>query len=366
MYLHKFLKKKWSEQDINELIGSYDSTFLAYAQNDRIRYGGASGGTTTALLTFALDQGLIDGALVCRTRISDCNVVRPEFFIATDPLQLFASQDSRYTQTDFVPQALNLIDGFDGRLAVVGLPCDLSVLRKRIARKLELAEKIVFTIGLFCGHNSQPQLIDNVIHKLAPHRGSTLQWFRFRTGLWRGFSLAQFDDIILEKKSSYYNLYQNLYFFCQPKCLRCHDHFGYNADISLGDIWSYHLKNETIKYNSIIAKNTKASGLLKEADHAGYIILKDLPVTDILDGQARGAPTHNNTSAKSKAGKRFGLNIPDRHNKKVTWHAYLVAWMILFNFTWSMHPKYSKLIFKMPRKLLKIYLLFLKGLESLK
>jgi len=364
---HKLLKKKWTEQDVWDLVGDYKEAYTAYALDDRIRLGGASGGVATALLTCALQEGYIDGALVCRTAVSNQKKVRTRFFIAKDKSQLLLSQDSKYVGTSFVPEALRLIDNFDGRLAVVGLPCDLTVLQKRISRDPQLAQKIRFTIGLFCGHNSQPQLIDNIVDKLSPSPSSNLDHFRFRTGPWRGYSLARFDqDRIIEKKSSYYNLYQNLYFFCQRKCLHCHDHFAYNADISVGDIWSLHLKNQNIKHNAVICKNEKGMELVSTALNLGYIQAESATIEDILDGQARGAPTHNNTSAKSRAARRFGMKIRDRHNRKVKWHQYLAAWIILFNYKWSMSQKYSGLIFKIPRKLLKAYLVVFKGLESLK
>ncbi len=299
--------------------------------------------------------------------VSDQNEVRTKFFIARNKSQLLLSQDSKYVGTSFVPEALRLIDDFEGRLAVVGLPCDLTILKRRMSRNPQLAHKIRFTIGLFCGHNSQPQLIDSIVHKLTPTPDSKLDYFRFRTGPWRGYSLAKFDQgSIIEKKSSYYKLYQNLYFFCQKKCLHCHDHFAYNADISVGDIWSLHLKNQNIKHNSVICKNEKGMEAFAAARKYGYVKAEPVTIEDILDGQARGAPTHNNTSAKSRAAKRFGMKIRDRHDRKVKWHQYLVAWIILFNYKWSINQKYFRLIFKVPRRILKAYLVFFKGLESLK
>jgi coenzyme F420 hydrogenase subunit beta len=364
---HRLLKKKWTKQDIQDLVGGYKEAYTAYALDDRIRLGGASGGVTTAILTCALQNGYIDGALVCRTVVSDQNKVRTKFFIAHNKSQLLFSQDSKYVQTNFVPEAMRLIDSFEGRLAVVGLPCDLTVLKKRMLRNPQLAQKIQFTIGLFCGHNSQPQLIDNIVDKLSPTPSSKLEHFRFRTGPWRGYSLAKFDqDMIIEKKSSYYNLYQNLYFFCQKKCLHCHDHFAYNSDISVGDIWSFHLKSQNIKHNAVICKNEKGMEIVESVLNHGFIQAEPSTIENILDGQARGAPTHNNTSAKSRASKRFGMKIRDRHNRKVKWHQYLVAWIIFLNYKWSMNEKYSSLIFKIPRRFLKAYLVVFKGLESLK
>lgn len=349
------------------MVGAYKKAFKGYALNDRIRFGGASGGVTTAILLYALDSGFIDGALVCRTRITDDHLVRTQFFIAKNQEDLLFSQGSMYVRTNFVPEAIRLIDEFHGRLAVVGLPCDLTLLRHKMRKDPQFALKVQFTIGLFCGHNSQEQLIDNVVQKLRPQASCNLDRFRFRIGLWRGYSLARFDgNKIVEKKFSYYSLYQNLYFFCQKKCLYCYDHFAYDADISVGDIWSYHLKNENIKYNSIICKNDKGDRVLSAAHDSGYIHLENEGIGEVLDGQSRGAPTHNNTSAKNRAGKWFGMKIPDKHNRKVKWHEYLAAWIILFNYKWSMNKRYAGWIFKVPRKFLKVYLLILKGLESVK
>jgi coenzyme F420-reducing hydrogenase beta subunit len=365
--MHNLLKKHWSNKDIADMVGSYDEAFTGYAKSDRIRLGGASGGATSAIIAYAIDNKLADGALVCRTKLFEGKKVRTEFTIATSLSEVLFSQDSKYVQTRFVPDALKLIDEYDGRLIVVGLPCDLTFLTKRMQKAPRIAKKIQFTIGLYCGHNSQPKLIDRIVQQLCKKPNSILESYRFRIGNWRGYSLAKFDhDQVIEKKSSYFNLYQNLYFFCQKKCFYCHDHFAYNADLSVGDIWSYHLKNKNFKINSIISKNQKGTRILCGAHEKGYINLQKVSIEEILDGQARSGPTHNNTSAKNKAGRRFGMKIPDKHNKKVRWNEYMIAWIILFNYHWSMNKYFSKCIFKIPRPLLKAYLVLLKGLESIK
>jgi coenzyme F420 hydrogenase subunit beta len=365
--IHNVLKKHWTEQNILTMIGGYKQSYKGYALNDRIRLGGASGGVTTAILLYALESGFIDGALVCRTKIIDSHHVRSYFYIAQTKEELLLSQGSMYVQTKFVPEAFRLIEEFDGQLAVVGLPCDVTFLKRKMEKSPPIGSKVKFMIGLFCGHNSQEKLIDNVVEKIKPRPSSSLERFRFRTGLWRGYSLARFDgDEIVEKQFSYYSLYQNLYFFCQKKCLYCYDHFAYDADIGVGDIWSFHLKNESVKYNSIISRNRTGDAILNDARKSGYIYMENEGIEEILDGQARGAPTHNNTTAKYLAGKWFGMKIPDKHHKKVRWHEYLAAWIILFNYKWSMNKRYAGCIFKVPRKLLKAYLLVLKGLESVK
>ena len=50
------------QEDI--LIGNYLNCYIGHSTNYDIRYNSASGGLVTQLLIFALEEGIIDGALV--------------------------------------------------------------------------------------------------------------------------------------------------------------------------------------------------------------------------------------------------------------------------------------------------------------
>ncbi|MCK4454585.1 4Fe-4S binding protein, partial [Candidatus Parcubacteria bacterium] len=62
------------------LIGNYLNCYVGHATNYDIRYNSASGGLITQLLIFALEEGIIDGALV--TRMKRDSPLEPEPFIA--------------------------------------------------------------------------------------------------------------------------------------------------------------------------------------------------------------------------------------------------------------------------------------------
>ncbi len=364
--VHGLLKKDWSREDIDNMIGDHESAFISYAEDDSIRLGGASGGVVTALLAGALSRKIIDGALVCGTKITQ-NRVRAYFYIATNAEQLKRSQGSKYVQANFIKEAFPLMDHFDGRLAVVGLPCNITALKTRMGKRPLFNDKIVFTVSLFCFHCSQDALVDRYVSRHAPWPGAKLERFRFKIGLWRGKTIARFENnAVLEKKFSSFGLYQNLHFFSRRKCFNCIDHFGYNADICAGDIWSYHLKRGNKKLNSLIVKTAVGREIIGEAHAHGHIYREEISIEDVLDGQSRAAPFHYNASARHKAGKLFGMYIPDRVGKKVKRHEYLTAMIALFNWKWSQHRIFSKLIFRMPESMLKWYQYFYKALESLK
>jgi coenzyme F420-reducing hydrogenase beta subunit len=360
----RLLRKRWPDDLVEKYIGEFNGSWFAYAADETIRANAASGGVATALLKHMLESGQIDGALVCRSVVQDGHV-EPVFEIATDAAALFRAQGSKYCAVDFNQQALPLMRGFNGRLAVTALPCDSANLRQACARDPELAQKIGLVITLFCGHNSLPDLTDMVVRKLTPD-GGQLAGFRYRQGYWRGQLRAEFDDgAIIEKPFSYFSDYQNLYFFCQQKCHHCHDHTGYTGDLSLGDIWSLRMKDNPVKHNAVITRTPAGDKAFSGAVAAGAIEAFQEDIAEICEGQARSLPFHYNLSARAKAGQLLGMRIKDSVQQKVRWNDYLAALIVLGNEKFSRSRLGRKLIRRIPRFMLRLYLYLLKGLESL-
>lgn len=358
------LRKEWGAEIVHQFIGHFKKSYFAYASNENIRENAASGGVATALLTYLLDSKQINGALVCRSIVNG-GKIRPEFIIARDNATLLSSQGSKYMAVDFTQDALPLIKSFEGRLAVVLLPCDTSTLRRVMANDPALGEKIALVITLFCGHNSLPELTDMVIQKIKP-KNSELASFRHRKGHWRGNLAVEFDNgQVIEKPFSYFSDYQNLYFFCQQKCHHCFDHTGYNGDISVGDIWSLRMKEEPIKHSAVITRTPAGAKIFSDAVSAGAVIANEEPIAEICEGQARSMPFHYNVSARAKAGKLLGFKIKDSVYAKVRWNDFLVAWMALFNEKFSRSDTGRRIIARTPRFVLKVLLYLMKGLESI-
>lgn len=358
------LKKRWSDAALHAYVGDAQAAYLAYAADDAVRAEAASGGAVSAVLLDLLASGAIDGALVCRSSIEGGRV-RARYSIATTAAEVLAARGSTYVLGDFAGEALPQVRSFTGRLAVVALPCEVTLLRHAAAADSALAERLVCVIGLLCGHATEPELIDAVTGRLEREAGSPLKAYRFRVGHWRGNIRATFEDgTVIEKPSSAYNLYQNLYFHSAKKCLFCGDHFAYEADISVGDVWIYRLKDDPIKRSGVIVRTDAGRAALEGAAARGTIVLEPVAVSEIVDGQARVAPTHYNVSARSRVGRSFGMKIPDRLGERVTWHERLVARMVIANHRFS-RGKHGDRLMKVPRPLLKAYLYVMKGLESL-
>lgn len=365
-YVDRLVKKRWSDEDVAKHVGRYRYAALTHADAASTRALAASGGTTSALLVHGLDTGAFDGAVVCKTVLEEGRV-RARFSIATTASEVLDARGSKYVEVTFIREVLPLIKAFPGRLAVVGLPCDITALRRRAERDPDVADKIALTVALVCGHNSRTGLIDNVTARIEQRAGKALSGYRFRVGHWRGQIEATFADGSVERyPTRRFNDYQNLYFFCERKCLACHDHYGYDADVSVGDVWLYRLERDPIKHTGVIVRSEAGDRLVRAAREQGAIVYQPLDVRDIMDGQSRIGPAHYNVSARARAGRRFGINLKDSVHEPVRWFQYLNAWVSIANMRLSENERGRRAIFRTPPRLIRAYLYVKKALETLR
>lgn len=364
--IDKSLKKSWSTEDIKKYVGDFRHVALTYAIDSVTRERAASGGSVSALLIHGLESQEFEGAVVCYTKVEG-GKVRARLAIATTRDEVLAARGSKYVQGKFLGEALDLIKAFDGRVAIVGLPCDLTGLKRRCEKSIELKQKVVLTIALVCGHNSRTELIDHVTEKIEKEHGSKIVDYRFRVGHWRGRLEADLaNGQTISKPTKTFNDYQNLFFFSERKCMACIDHYGYDADISAGDVWLFRLKDDPIKHTGIIARTENGEKVLKSAVEKNALGETPLKITDIMDGQSRIGPSHYNITARYKVSKFFGIKLKDTVRENVSWHELLNAFITLANMKLSESTIGRKIIFKCPRLILKSYLYFKKALESIK
>ena len=360
--IDRVLQRNWTDERIKKYIGEHYSTWLLYSQVEDIRSNAASGGVITTLLYYLLQRGEIDGALVLSSEVV-ANQVKTKYEIVTNKEDLLRSQGSKYINSNYSRDAVPLIKSFQGRLGLVLLPCNSWVADALIKNDLEIAQKVVLRISLFCGHVSDPGLTRMIIQK-NKIAGQSLVDFRYREGYWRGITRFDHEDgYSREKPFSVFSNYQNLYFYCAHKCLNCHDHTGYASDIAIGDVWLQEMKGHPIKHNAVIVRNQKAHAWLTGAIENGYITGRSVPIEKIADAQARSLPLHYNVTARKKAAKLFGIKLSDPVNERVRAIDFLVAVVIMFNYNLTATARGRAILRRIPKPILKIYLYFIKGLQ---
>jgi coenzyme F420-reducing hydrogenase beta subunit len=188
-----------------------------------------------------------------------------------------------------------LFKAFNGRVAVVALPCEITAL----FRRQELAAKTTLTVALFCGHATTPALVDRTVDRLSRGSASGLERFRFRQGHCRGRMRAEFSDgSVIERPFSEYGMYQNLYVCAAKKCMFCGDHFGYDDDVCVGDIWSAAYKADPIKHTAMILKTPIGVRAL-EAAESGELVAADVGIPEIRARRRGGSLARAHCSTNS-------------------------------------------------------------------
>lgn len=360
-----YAPKKVKLLDLNDpdkYIGEHICCRMGYAADETIRANAASGGMITALLCYLLKTKQIDGAWVTRSEIKD-GKLGYKTFIATTPEQLRESSSSVYMHMPLMKHA-DMLEEFNGKLAVVLVPCQMRAFVKMLESRPDLAKKIALKLGLYCSgsHHENATLVP--LHKAGISLEGAKRLY-YRRGHWRGLSTVQYEDGS-EKTLSYPKTicaYKNAYFFSRGSCMVCQDQFGYEAEISFGDIWLKEMKKNPIKHTSCVIRTENALRMYRSAVEAGAIIDARIDDERILRSQKRALVFKWNCArAKWRAfadeGKVLNVDI----DSKCRWNHKLAYKLAAKNMRYSaQHPEKIE---KLPTWLVYYYMCFIRVLLS--
>ncbi|WP_026495986.1 polysaccharide pyruvyl transferase family protein [Butyrivibrio sp. WCD3002] len=314
--------KKYKLLDYNnpeKYIGEFVETRVGYATDDSIRENAASGGVVTAFLCFLLRKKIIDGAWICRTVIADGKVAY-DTFIATTEDEIRSGSSSIYMSVPMMKH-IDVAREFDGKLAVVMLPCMLKAFSKVCEKDAQLREKVVIKLGLFCSGNHSEKATEMAFYKAGVSLDNAKKFY-YRRGHWRGLSSVLYNDGN-EKTFSYTKYlcsYKNAFYFEQESCMACQNHFAKDADISFGDVWLKEIKDENIKPTGIVIRNENAKKLYDMAKQEGVISDRYISGSKVVKSQKRALVfKYNCAKAKVNSGIKADLDTSDpcRWNHKL-------------------------------------------------
>jgi len=266
------------------IIGHYLGLYIGYATDKRVRFNAAAGGVATALLAYALEKKIIDGAIVVRMRPG--KLPMGECFIAYTLEDLFSAAGSKYCPVNFSKCFKKLETG--KRYAIVTLPCYAYGIRKLIEINPMLRSKIVLIIGLLCG--GMPSYLGTIyLLKTYGLEGYFIRRLEYRGGGWPGRLLIEGRQAGQQKLVTmpYPDYWRGLFNYFQPfRCTICNDGFNSFADISVGDAWHPEIiKSDKEGTSLIITRSKLGEHLIKEAFKAGKIDIHPIPKKDVLTSQ---------------------------------------------------------------------------------
>jgi coenzyme F420 hydrogenase subunit beta len=292
------------KQDV--LMGNYINCYVGHATDLNIRHNSTSGGIITSLLIFAIEEGIIDGALV--TKMNDARPLEPEVFIARTKDEIISASKSKYCPVPANTVLKNILRE-NGRFAIVGLPCHIQGIRKAEMVNKKLAKKIVLHLGLVCNHTPTFSATAYLLQKMKL-RKEEVKKIDYRGEGWPGgmsIILANGKKNFVDQFDPFYWGYVfNSYFF-PTRCILCNDKMCELSDISFGDAW--HLSNSKIGESIIVSRREIGEELLEKATMKKEIEIKKVSSKQIVESQGLDLVKRRH-KARILIFKKLGKRVP--------------------------------------------------------
>jgi coenzyme F420 hydrogenase subunit beta len=259
---------------------------VGHSNDQNLRFNAASGGLASQILISALEQGLIDGALV--TRMNPERPLESEAFVARSRKEILAASRSKYC-----PVAANIalkdVLRLEGRFAVVGLPCHIHGVRKAERLYPALRKKIVLHVGLMCSHMVSFSGTEFVVGKLNVDTGRVLD-ISYRGKGWPGSMTVKSKDgsvsvALVGSWHSYWPIFSS-FLFTPLRCAMCPDQLAELADISLGDAWLPEFRGDRVGMSIMVTRTRFAEDLLRSMKLEGKISLSPVSLVKVKRSQA--------------------------------------------------------------------------------
>ncbi|MFX0024598.1 MAG: Coenzyme F420 hydrogenase/dehydrogenase, beta subunit C-terminal domain [Candidatus Hermodarchaeota archaeon] len=260
--LNEQLNKKYN---YDPPIGNQIKISSCHATSEEIRNRATDGGAVTAILSYLLDNKLIDGAIVCKRK----GPFNRTSFLATNKEDLIEAAGSHFdfssqvvgleNYNTFIPAnvALNKVRSSDLlNIALVGTPCQINSIRKMQALSILPAHIVKYTIGLFCYLNFS--FHDEDRKKLE-------EKFNFSFKEVESMNIRENLILYFKNGNTLTIPFSDLHEIGRSACYACPDFSNIYADISFGGIGSPE------KLTSVIVRTEIGEEVYNNALNKGYI-----------------------------------------------------------------------------------------------
>jgi coenzyme F420-reducing hydrogenase beta subunit len=266
--------------------------YVGHVRESDFRGVGSSGGMVSWVLAELFRQDLIDGAAhVVPSRDEGDRFFRYRISRTLDEVRSGAR--SRYYPVE-MSAVLEEIRTRPGRYAVVGVPCFIKAVQLLRRSDPVLRERVVFTLGLFCGHMKSARFVESFAWQMdVAVEDVTAVEFRVkdpsRPASTYTTELQLADGATVRR--DWWNLADGDWgagFFQSSACNSCDDVVAETADISFGDAWVEPYSSDGNGTNVVVVRTAVLHDLVGAAIADGRVQLTPVDGAFIQETQAAG------------------------------------------------------------------------------
>ncbi|MET0250729.1 MAG: Coenzyme F420 hydrogenase/dehydrogenase, beta subunit C-terminal domain [Novosphingobium sp.] len=294
------------------MIGRYHTAYVGHVAEASFRAEGSSGGMVSWVAAELLRRGLVDGVahVVPQRRDSDGRLFA--YRISRNETELREGAKSRYYPVE-LSTVLREIEAVPGRYAVVGIPCFIKAINLLRKENPIIAERVAFTIGLFCGHMKSAHMVDSFAWQLGaePEAVAAID-YRLknpdRPANWYTAQLTLTDGST--RQQDWWHLVDGDWgsgFFMNPACNFCDDVVAETADIALGDAWLEPYSSDGRGTNVVVVRSPVLEWIVGAGIREGKLALTPVDEDFVRRTQAAGLRQRREGLAYRLARTRSGV-----------------------------------------------------------
>lgn len=264
---HNLRRSLFDAAEITLELGPFQGFYITRAADPVIRKMAQHGGTVTALLALAFEEGLIDAAIVAEGK-SD---LQQQGVTVRSSEALRSHGKSRFLVSPTVAEFNKAVQGEAEKIGVVATPCQAQALakmrRKPIPSNDNNIDKLKLVIGLFCGW--------------------TLSWRPFSEFLGSRTDPSEITGMDIPAGKGVVEIYtrrgtltfsmEELQPFIREGCRYCLDSTAEFADLSVGSARLPAEWEETRSWNQVIVRSQRGKELLDLARSRGVLEFREVP-----------------------------------------------------------------------------------------
>jgi coenzyme F420 hydrogenase subunit beta len=221
---HRFARERTED----EVYGIGD-VLLARASNATLVEAGQDGGFVSALLIYALENDVIDAALVSGLE-GDGSTWRAEPRVVRTREEVIATAGSRYTYSANLLAYPEAAEGGAERIALVGMGCLASAPGAMQTRKAgKIARRLSLTIGLLCSKTFDDAIFEGLFEAKYDIKRADIKKMNIKGVFQIWTTDGAFHEVPLKEAQA----------FTREGCTRCPDFAAEHADISTGGIGAF-------------------------------------------------------------------------------------------------------------------------------
>jgi coenzyme F420 hydrogenase subunit beta len=217
------------ERRDDELFGLHEDVVLARASDQELNERGQDGGLVSAMLIWALENDVIDAALVSYLE-GDGRSWKAVPGVARSREDILASSGSRYTYSANPLAYGDAIAGGAERIALVGMGCQSSAPPVMSARRAgKVARRFVLTVGLLCSKTFDDAIFSELFEERYGLRREEMVKMNIKGVFQIWMRDGSYHEVPLKEAHAW----------TREGCKLCPDFAAEHADISAGGIGAF-------------------------------------------------------------------------------------------------------------------------------